>query len=165
MQNPDIEIFNEFQATTNWFAAAPQQPAEPVLLLDQVCFYLGMQLEELTEKLELLDIMGPSFIEELKAQATAFKRKDPQALASVDRAIHANPEKWVDADYDNIWVTLGAVRALGIDPRLGYAKVSRANWNKRWPDGEFHLDHNGKVVKPEGWREPDHTSEVAHLKL
>jgi len=38
--------------------------------------------------------------------------------------------------------------------------VHQANMNKRFPDGTFHRDPSGKVIKPIDWREPDCRGEI-----
>ena len=38
---------------------------------------------------------------------------------------------------------------------LVFEKVHAANLKKVFPDGEFHTREDGKVIKPEGWKEPD----------
>lgn len=35
--------------------------------------------------------------------------------------------------------------------------IANANLAKRHDDGDFHKDEKGKVVKPEGWKAPDHS--------
>lgn len=162
---------SEFARTSGWFAATGQQPEIPTYDPKQVTFYLGMQLEELAEKVSLMgEVLSvavndlPSLLDEA---AKEFKRQRPDIVAAVDAAVRSNPEKWLDADCDGLWVTLGAIRALGVDPLAtngGYEAVLQANWNKRWPDGTFHKDVNGKIVKPEGWAEPDHSAVTSHLR-
>lgn len=33
--------------------------------------------------------------------------------------------------------------------------VHDANMAKKWPDGKFHKREDGKIIKPDGWKEPD----------
>lgn len=150
--------------TSEWFVTAGQQPATPEFNAQQVCFYLGMQLEELAEKLGLLGSFPVSghgfnsddFTAELEYSAKVMKAAGPQILSRVYGAVKANPALWLDADCDLMWVTLGAVRAMGVEPSAGYALVADANWAK-FPGGVVTKDANGKVVKPPGWREADLT--------
>lgn len=39
--------------------------------------------------------------------------------------------------------------------------VHQANMDKKFPDGTFHRRDDGKIIKPEGWKEPDMTAEIA----
>jgi len=145
------------EQTGEWFFAANQQPSQPTPNVRQVTFYIGMQLEELGEKLTVLSKYVGS---DLRRLAKEFKTpgmwdhrvaqamKDPAAAKEL-----------FDADLDLIWVSIGAGRALGSDVPGGYAAVTAANWNKRWPDGDFHNDPaTNKVLKPEGWPAPDLTA-------
>ncbi len=151
--NPQGDLFRD---TCDWFVKAGQQPAMPEFNAQQVCFYLGMQLEELAEKLSLIFGSADAFVCSLNTSADEFKRATEYTQAIVTRAVKRNPALWLDADLDLIWVSLGGVRALGVEPSAAYALVADANWAK-FPDGVVTRDANGKVMKPPGWREADLT--------
>lgn len=146
---------NPIESTAKWFHAANQQPAEPEPSVRQVAFYIGMQMEELGEKVGAVQAhMGAI----LKGYGNNFKMG---AMDSQVAAAMADPEKvkeMLDGDLDLLWVSIGAGRALGCDVPGGYAAVTEANWAKKWDDGEFHNDPTtSKVLKPEGWTPPDLT--------
>lgn len=145
--------------TSRWFVAAGQQPPEPTPSVEQVCLYTGLQLEEMAEKLELILGCDNTFVSAMKITAEAFKRKSVFTLSSVRDAMEAAPALLLDADADLIWVSLGSLRAMGSDPVAVYSTVAGANWAK-FPGGIAVLDPNGKVVKPAGWTEPDHTPHI-----
>lgn len=161
---PHGNMANPFDVTSQWFVTAGQQPATPEFNAQQVCFYLGMQLEEMAEKLSLLasgttfrhGFNSNDFTAELNYSAKIFKEASPKILGRIEAAVRANPALWLDADLDLMWVTLGAVRAMGVEPSAAYALVADANWAK-FPGGVVTKDANGKVVKPPGWREADLT--------
>jgi predicted HAD superfamily Cof-like phosphohydrolase len=126
----------------------------------QAAMYMGLQCEELAEKLNnvakagtrltqpyLLDIAN-----ELDALGVEFKRGTYDLeFTRVDR--HAI----MDDDIDLFVVTVGSLLSQGVDIHGAIAEVNRANMAKVWPDGTMHRDANGKIVKPEGWTAPDLT--------
>lgn len=116
----------------------------------QAAFYLGMQCEELAEKLaacgletnaEILDHLG----KELK-QGTW----DAQVM-------QADRKTMLDGDADLVVVTIGSAQGIGSDFQRAMDKVLAANEAKRFADGQLHKDANGKILKPEGWQPPDLT--------
>ena len=142
--------------TLQWFAAAKQQPAMPTPDARQVSFYLGMQLEELGEKLSLISPTDGAW---LKGVAMAYKTGMNDG--AVGEALRDNPTELLDADIDLLWVSMGAGRAAGADVIGALGAVSEANWNKRWDDNEFHINPvDNKVMKPDGWTAPDLTAYV-----
>ncbi|CAK7994483.1 Hypothetical protein POVR1_LOCUS7 [uncultured virus] len=38
--------------------------------------------------------------------------------------------------------------------------VHQANMSKKFPDGTFHRREDGKIIKPDGWKEPDIRAEI-----
>jgi predicted HAD superfamily Cof-like phosphohydrolase len=48
----------------------------------------------------------------------------------------------------------------GVDLDKLFHLVHEANMRKRWEDGTFHRRGDGKVMKPQGWTEPDLVSEI-----
>ena len=143
-----------------WFCATGQMVDGGEPDVRQVAFYLGMQLEELAEKVTA--VFGP------KAAADVMNALgDKLKRGTYDDEVHAaltNPaaaKELLDGDIDLLWVTVGAAQAAGSDVYGAYGKVCEANWAKRWSDGTFHRDPTtGKVLKPEGWQAPDLSSSV-----
>lgn len=60
-----------------------------------------------------------------------------------------------DAIADSIYVLAGTALEFGIPLHKIMGAVQKANMDKRWPDGTFHHDAGGKVLKPPGWTPPD----------
>lgn len=108
----------------------------------QAALYTGLQCEELAEKLEALGIAShlDDLANELKAGLWDYK------------FINADREELLDADMDLAWVSFGASFSAGADVAGAAGEVARANHDK----GNAK-DRNGKVVKPVGWRGPDHS--------
>lgn len=148
---------NPIRKTCDWFVAAGQQPAVPVTNPQQMSLYTGLMAEELAEKLAL--ILGPdnSLVKDLEGAADRFKKADAATKDAVLAAFKTAPQKFIDADMDMIWVSVGATRATGSNPVQAYGLVGKANWAK-FPGGKATLDSNGKVVKPADWQEADLTS-------
>lgn len=145
---------NDLLSTTvQWFAAAGQQPTEPTPNPGQSAFYLGMQLEELGEKVAVLSPTDGAW---LKGLAEGYKRGMMDGAMAQALQDPAKAKELLDGDIDLLWVSMGGARAQGADVVGALGEVSRANWDKRWADGEFHLDPvTRKVLKPEGWVGPD----------
>ncbi len=121
----------------------------------QIALYIGLQLEELAEKLEAVFTDASSeqvstFINAMEAHATMFKTGEFD-----DYVRRGNREEMLDADVDLAWVTIGSAYSQGADFIGAANEVARANLAKIWPDGTMHRDTNGKVIKPEGWTAPD----------
>lgn len=115
----------------------------------QTALYIGMQLEEMAEKLEAMNVSSavpPS----LRTLSRCFKE------GTLDHRVEAGDrEAMLDADIDLAWVTIGSALSQGADVLGAMREVARANLDKIGPDGEVLKDANGKVQKPLGWRAPD----------
>lgn len=61
-----------------------------------------------------------------------------------------------DGAIDTIYVCLGLLHSLGIDPQAAWDEVHRSNMAKIDPNtGKAIKREDGKVIKPEGWAPPD----------
>lgn len=137
--------------TESWFRSTGQMAVtEPNKRW--LAFYAGMQLEELAEKFDVIPMFA-TFAASLHLMAKALRKGvyDEEVWAG----FLANPKAFLDSDGDLIWVTIGAATASGADLGNAYVSIDEANWSKEFPDGTFHLDETGKVLKPEGWQPPD----------
>ena len=150
---------SEIKLTRKWFSETGQIPQGAAANARQAAFYLGMQCEELAEKLHAALPGGGAAAPTIYALDSLGKvLKDggfdaalAKALGDAD-SLHA----MLDGDADLLWVTIGAAAAAGFDLHGAYGAVADANWNKKWPDGTFHRDpKTGKVLKPAGWIAPN----------
>ena len=116
----------------------------------QTALYIGLQLEEMAEKLEACGFNAASPAVSLLNDISASFKK---GLFDV-MVYRADKEALLDADIDLAWVTIGSALSQGANVEGAAAEVSRANLAK-FPNGVAVRDDNGKVVKPEGWKEPD----------
>lgn len=124
----------------------------------QASLYLGLQFEELSEKIKEL---ASAAVEEhervhlgnigvmLESWGDMFKQGDFQGcLMRADRAA------LLDADYDIAFVSCGAMFSTSTDAFGAAHEGSRSNLDK-FPGGVAIRDDNGKVVKPKDWQPPN----------
>lgn len=117
---------------------APRRPQ--ALTLQQVRFLCTMVAEECKEL--LLTVSDTPLEEMIKCVQTA---KAP--IESGESKI----AQQVDAFVDIMYFIHNAAAKNGIDCDQVFNVVHEANMAKRFADGEFHRDKDGKVMKPEGW--------------
>jgi predicted HAD superfamily Cof-like phosphohydrolase len=129
-----------------------------------VAFHTGMQLEELAEKLAAILEGAISDAQKIHCwhleqsiKAMAALGMDFKQGKYDDAVANGNRHDMLDADVDIQVVTIGSMMTAGNDILGALAEVNRANLDKKFPDGTYHLDTNGKIVKPEGWKKPDLT--------
>lgn len=124
----------------------------------QAGLYLGLQFEELSEKIEALrtgTITGQadndllSLWTFLKSWAKRFK--EGAHRGDLLRCDHA---KLIDADFDLAWVSVGALFSESNDTFGALAVGSYSNMAK-FPGGVCTKDANGKIQKPDGWQKPN----------
>lgn len=93
--------------------------------------------------------------EKLKSQRSEFlneERREFDESQTVEQAF--------DAMLDLIYVAVGTIHLMGMEDRLyeGWARVHRANMEKvRQYDAE---NYKFGLIKPEGWKAPDHSDLV-----
>lgn len=144
----------------------------------QTALYIGLQLEEMAEKLEACLQADTLFTKEMYNLSGMFKagHMDHRVAAS-------NRAAMLDADIDLAWVTIGSALSQGADVLGACGEVARANLAKLVSCDQRHLgqdrllsdcpkcgghllyavkDANGKVMKPAGWRAPDLTPFVCN---
>lgn len=114
----------------------------------QTALQIGLQLEEMAEKLEAIFRID-KHMGDLRAMSAMFKDGTLDHIVAI-----TNREALLDADVDLAWVTIGSMLSQGADVLGAMQEVARANLDK-FPGGVVTKDTNGKVVKPDGWRGPD----------
>lgn len=146
--------------TVEWFAATGQIPYGAGPNARQSGFYIGMQVEELAEKLECVLGVNHHMVKEMHSLGNAFKAGnwDDRVLSALTAGL---AKDMLDADMDLLWVSIGAARAQGADVTGAYSAVSDANWDKQETDLSTNVKFfrrdpvTGKVLKRAGWRAPD----------
>lgn len=134
-------------------------PPDNTFNAERVCFHTGLQCEELAEK--LLHIADGA-VDGNERHILAFAAGQLDALGKDFKAgkhqgavLRADREKLLDDDADMLVVSAGSAMFQTPFFRHAVDAVLGANDNKEWPDGTFHHNENGKIIKPEGWVEPD----------
>lgn len=115
----------------------------------QIGLYVGLQLEEMAEKLEAIFGNDESTVD-INAMATQFKRGDFDYLITPEKIVDM-----IDADVDLMWVSAGAAFSTGADVAGAVAEVGRSNMSKVDPTtGKMNKDANGKIMKPASYSPP-----------
>jgi predicted HAD superfamily Cof-like phosphohydrolase len=141
---------NQFFADVQKFMTIAGQLDSDGFNARQTALYIGLQLEEMAEKLEAcgFDPASPA-VNFLYSTSSSFKKGLFDYMV-----MHADREAMLDADIDLAWVTIGSALSQGADVVAAAEEVSRANLAK-FPNGVAVRDENGKVIKPEGWTGPN----------
>lgn len=122
----------------------------------KAALYIGLQLEEMAEKLESLT-MDPNIrnlFVSLNSMSEKFKQGDyDDIVAGIDKVAA------LDADIDLAVVAIGGAIALGADAQGAAHEVADSNLSKFVRDENNQLvairDSNGKVVKGPNYRPPE----------
>jgi predicted HAD superfamily Cof-like phosphohydrolase len=125
----------------------------------QATLYVGLQCEELAEKLAAISAGEVSSelrfdlnqaVMALKLLSSNFKKgKHRGAIMRADAA------ELLDGDIDLAWVSIGAAFSVSNNTSAAFAEVARANLAK-YPNGAVTRDpESGKILKPKGWTGPD----------
>ena len=59
-----------------------------------------------------------------------------------------------DAMIDVMYFALGTLVEMGVEPENLFNIVQHANMSKLWADGKPHYKEDGKVKKPDTWKDP-----------
>ena len=80
-----------------------------------------------------------------------------EEVGELVEAVAANDKiEQLDALVDILVVTVGAIRAGGMDAQGAWKEVMDTNFAKIDPDtGKVRKREDGKVLKPEGWKAPE----------
>jgi hypothetical protein len=135
----------------------PTRPSK--MSKEEVRFIVRMVISEL---MELCTTVTPSvedafdFFTTCKNDCDRPKEFDYESKS--DEEIMAEQyDSFVDAWY----YMLNSAVKKGVDLDSIFNLVHGANMAKRFPDGKFHRrQEDGKVIKPEGWKEPDIVGEI-----
>jgi predicted HAD superfamily Cof-like phosphohydrolase len=129
-------------------------PAARKMRLGEVMFLVTMLCEEAMELLAGSGDEGLVVTNPLEALLECAKKAKLPAKTDIsdEVAVVANQ---TDALVDLMYFCYNASSKAGLDLDEAFAVVHEANMRKRFPDGQFHRNANGKVEKPPGWQEPD----------
>lgn len=144
----------------NWFKAAKPEPT-----IDDLCVQIGCHLEEVAELLEALGLKDYDTHEQLTIDADHFKNKSKWALMKLTKLNYEQRIAIVDACCDTNVTGTGIMQLLGgVDALGAQREVIRSN-NSKMVDGKFEFDDNGKIAKPDSYREPDLTPFISTMQI
>lgn len=138
-------------------AAAGTEPPGTGFNARRVCFYTGMQLEEMREKLQAIqkatdNPRASTALGMLLVGLHAFA-KEFKAGVHVDAVERADRQELLDGDIDLMVVSAGSMGYQTPHYRGAVAAVLDANDEKTNPVAL--VDKDGKWLKPNGWVKPD----------
>lgn len=124
----------------------------------QAGLYLGLQFEELSEKIEALRTgavtgLADKELLNLSTFLATWAKKFKQGEHRGD-LLRCNHVELIDADFDLAWVSVGALVSESIAPFSAIETGSQSNLAK-FPGGVCTKDGNGKIQKPPGWLKPN----------
>ena len=134
----------------NWFKAAKPGPTDK-----DVGVQTGCLLEEVVELLEGFGFARQGAVLELHNLAGLFKANTFGSMIS--ELSQDDRIEIVDACCDINVTSVGVMRLLGgVDVLGAQREVIRSN-NSKMVNGKFEFDENGKIMKAEGYTQPDLT--------
>lgn len=119
---------------------------------DQVLFLVKMNCEELQELLVTVTSKGEDVKKLLmgiveKSNTPNYTNEGKSELQIMAEQVDA----FVDIDYYNC----NAAAKVGFNVDDVHEVVHKANMDKRFEDGKFHKNTEGKIIKPPNWKEPN----------
>jgi predicted HAD superfamily Cof-like phosphohydrolase len=130
------------------------------MTLEEVKFLIKMNCEELQELLQTVLPENADTKEALLEIVQSSKKPLKKTFKDDVDIIAEQIDAFVDIDYYNN----NAACKVGANPDDLFNEVHKANMGKRFPDGTFHKNSEGKIIKPENWKEPDLRSVVQRWK-
>ncbi len=131
-------------------------PAKPTRFTKtEVEFIIKMVMDECSELYNTIAEPDEDVINSMKGLLGANYKKTPVPDDEVD-LITEQADALVDINY----YVYNAAAKHGMNIDAVFNIVHEANMAKRFPDGKFHKDHLGKIIKPPGWAEGDVKAEI-----
>lgn len=130
-------------------------PDKPQLMTKEEAIFTVEKIQ--SEGLELLATFHTNSTDNLvTAMACLINAKKPKKYyGGTDASQVALIAEQADAHADIIYYCLNSAAKKGYNIHKIFERVHAANMEKRFPDGTFHKDETGLVIKPPGWVEPD----------
>lgn len=133
-------------------------PDKPQLMTrDQVLFVTKMNCEELMELLSTV-LKENENVKDLLLDIVS--KSDPPLNYSFNKTNVELMAEQVDAFVDIAYYNLNAASKSGFNVDKVFNLVHEANMNKKFPDGTFHKNEEGKIIKPPNWVQPNVVEEV-----
>lgn len=97
----------------------------------QTALYIGLQLEEMAEKLDSMNFLAHRAFQENAVALNMKVLSDSFKSGNLDRFVEqADRAAMLDADIDLAWVTIGSALSQGADVEGAAGEVARANMSK-----------------------------------
>ena len=140
-------------------SSGKELPAYPrPMTREEVLFLVKMNVEELMELLATVPKAATDFSFDTQTKLDLLNIVDSARLPAKGKpeteaeVIADQVDTLVDIDYYNG----NAACKVGMDVDAVFDVVHRdGNMSKKFPDGTFHRNDEGKVIKPPDWKEPD----------
>jgi len=129
----------------------PSKPEE--MTMSEIEFISAMIMSELAELVGTLET-DPAKIKTILATALSRGLKDLKPLKKSETMTDVIADQ-LDAFIDIDYYCKNACAKKGWPYNLAFNEVHRANMDKKFPDGKFKRREDGKVIKPDGWKERD----------
>ena len=126
------------------------------MTLDETKFVLRMVLSEMVEMVSPLAQNSEEAINIVKSCIGTDVKSNYKPPTDENRIA----AEQYDAMVDSWYYMLNAACKKGVNLSKIFDVVHRANMDKRFPDGTFHKREDGKIIKPEGWKEPNIVDEI-----
>ena len=145
-RSENVKIFTEESKGVE----LPNHPRK--MTRDEVLFLVKMVSEELQELLLTVTNEGENVKELLSDIVCKSNSPTYNNLGKSDLELMAEQvDAFVDIDYYNC----NAAAKVGFNVDDVFDLVHQANMSKKFEDGTFHKNQEGKVIKPPNWTEPD----------
>jgi len=145
-RSENVKIFTEESKGVE----LPNHPRK--MTRDEVLFLVKMVTEELQELL-LTVTDEKENVKELLADIVC-KSNSPTYTSEGKSDLELMAEQ-VDAFVDIDYYNCNAAAKVGFNVDDVFDLVHQANMSKKFEDGTFHKNQEGKVIKPPNWTEPD----------
>lgn len=130
---------------------------KPVLMSKEaVTFIVRMVCSELVELAQTVTDSNEEAVELVRSSVNTdlnpnYKKPQDEISLIADQA---------DALADVNYYVYNCACKHGINLSRILDVVHQANMSKKFPDGTFHRRDDGKIIKPDGWEEPDIPAEI-----
>ena len=132
-------------------------PLKPQFMSEkEVTFIIKMVLSEMTE---LAQTVSNTPDDALKLIASCVGTDFNKNYEKPNNNLELIAEQ-ADAAVDAMYYLYNAFCKKGVNLDKMFDVVHQANMAKKFTDGTFHKRADGKIVKPDNWREPDITGEI-----
>lgn len=147
----DADLVRQFTKESG--ANAPNEPE--LMTKDEVLFLIKMMLDEIME-------LGATVSEPHEVKYAMIKMiTDSKDLPKVEGTKEELIGEQGDALVDSYYYSLNAAAKKGVNLSKIFELVHKANMDKRDPTtGTFLKREDGKIIKPQGWKEPNITEEI-----